>query len=84
MHGECIVRRFHDADWAGCVEDQKSNLGCCFNIVSGVVSWFSRKHKTVALRLEEAEYMTASMAACEGIWLRKLLASYSSVSERLQ
>ena len=34
---------FTDADWAGCVEDQKSTLGCCFNIRSGVVSWFSRK-----------------------------------------
>ena len=32
-----------DADWAGCVEYGKSTLGCCFNIISGVVSWFIRK-----------------------------------------
>ena len=34
---------FIDANWEGCVEDQKSTLGCCFSIGSGVVSWFSRK-----------------------------------------
>ena len=64
---------FTDADWAGCVEDRKSTLGCCFSIGSGVVSWFSRKQKSVALSSTEAEHMAASMAACEGMWLRKLL-----------
>ena len=64
---------FTDADWAGCVEDWKSTLGCCFSIGSGVVSWFSKKQKSVALSSTEAECMEASMAACEGMWLRKLL-----------
>ena len=54
---------FADVDWAG----------CCFSIGSGVVSWFNRKQKSVALSSTEAEYMAASMAACEGMWLRKLL-----------
>ena len=51
----------------------KSTLGCCFCIGSGVVSWFSRKHKLVALISTKAEYMAANMVACEGMWLRKLL-----------
>ena len=42
-------------------------------LVSGVVSWFSRKQKSVALSSTEAEYIAASMATCEAIWLRKLL-----------
>ena len=37
------------------------------------MSWFNRKQKSVALSSAEAEYMAASMAACEGMWLRKLL-----------
>ena len=61
---------FTNVDWVGCVEYQKSTLGSCFSIGSGVGSWFSRKHKSVALSSTEAEYM----AACEGMWLRKLLA----------
>jgi len=64
---------FTDADWAGCSVDRKSTSGCCFSLGSGVVSWFSRKQKSVALSSAEAEYMAASTAACEAIWLRKLL-----------
>ena len=48
---------FIDVDWAGCIEDRKSTSGCCFSIGSGVVSWFSRKQKLVALSSAEAEYM---------------------------
>ena len=65
---------FINVDWARCVEDRKSTSGCCFSIGSGVVYWFSRKQKSVALILVEAKYMVASMVACEGMWLRKLLA----------
>ena len=34
---------FTDADWEGCVEDLKSTSSFCFNIGSGVVSWFNKK-----------------------------------------
>jgi hypothetical protein len=37
------------------------------------VSWFKRKQKSVALSSAKVEYMTASQASCEAIWLRKLL-----------
>ena len=32
----------------------------------------SRKQKSVALSIAEAEYIAASMASCEVVWLRKL------------
>lgn len=38
-----------------------------------VVSWFSRKKNLVALRSVEVEYMVASKAICEVMWLHKLL-----------
>lgn len=34
----------------------------------------SRKHKSVTLSIVEVEYITASMASCEVVWLRKLFA----------
>ena len=40
---------------------------------STVVSWFNRKQKSVALSSFEAEYMAASQALCEAIWLCKML-----------
>jgi hypothetical protein len=38
---------------------------------SGVVSWFNRKQKSVALSLQKQN--TWKQAACEAIWLQKLL-----------
>jgi hypothetical protein len=64
---------YTDSDWAGCAADRKSTSGCCFSLGSGLVSWFSRKQKSVALSSAEAEYMAASQASCEAIWLRKML-----------
>jgi hypothetical protein len=71
--GGVTLASFTYADWAGCVEDIKSTLGCCFSIGSSIISWFSWKHKSMALSSAEAEYMATSLAACEALWLRKLL-----------
>ena len=37
------------------------------------MSWFSRKQKSVALSSGVVEYMAASQASCEALWLHKLL-----------
>jgi hypothetical protein len=62
---------YSDVDWAGNTVDKKSTSGCCFSLGSGAISWFSRKQKSVALSSAEAEYMAASLASCEAIWLQK-------------
>ena len=36
-----------DSDWAGSAIDRKSTSRCCFNMGSGVISWFSRKKSCV-------------------------------------
>jgi hypothetical protein len=73
---------YTDSDWAGCVSDMKSTSGCCFGLGSTVVSWFSRKQKSVALSSTEAEYMVASQASCEALWLRKMLIGLFGVQLR--
>jgi ABC-type dipeptide/oligopeptide/nickel transport system permease subunit len=70
---EVKLHGFTDADWARSPMDRKSTLGGIFSIISTVVSWYSRKHRSVALSLVEAEYMAASQAACEANWMRKIL-----------
>jgi hypothetical protein len=64
---------YSDANWACSAVDRKSTSGCCFNLGSGVASWFNRKQKLVSLSSAEVEYMAANLASCEAIWLRKLL-----------
>eukprot|EP00253_Pinus_taeda_P011747 PITA_11747 len=64
---------FTDANWAGSPINRKSTSRGIFSIGSTTVSWYSRKQRSVALSSAEAEYMAASLAACEAIWMRKIL-----------
>jgi hypothetical protein len=64
---------FTDADWAGSLTDRKSTSGGIFSIRSTEVSWYNRKHISMALSSAGEEYMAASQAACEAFWMRKIL-----------
>jgi hypothetical protein len=44
-----------------------------FSFGSGAISWSSKKQPTVALSNTKAEYRGATIAACEVVWLQKLL-----------
>eukprot|EP00253_Pinus_taeda_P027467 PITA_27467 len=70
--GNVSFHGYFDVDWASSVVDRKSTSGCCFSLGSASISWMSRKQKSVALRAAKAEYIVASMASCEVVWLRKL------------
>ncbi|KAD5803553.1 hypothetical protein E3N88_14913 [Mikania micrantha] len=53
--------------------DRKSLSAYLFSLGSGAVAWSSKKHHTVALSSTEAEYISATAATCEAIWLRRIL-----------
>ena len=65
-----------DSDWAGSLDDRKSTSGYVFTLGSGAISWSSKKQSTVALSSSEAEYAAITSAACQAIWLRRLLADF--------
>jgi len=44
-----------------------------FSFGSGAISWSSKKQPTVALSSTEADYRGVAIAACEVVWLQKLL-----------
>jgi len=71
--GEVILQGYCDADWAGDDDTRRSTTGYVFGIGTGVISWNSKRQPTVALSTTEAEYMSASAAAREAVWLRALL-----------
>lgn len=72
--GLCNLHGYCDSDWAGDGDSRKSVSGYCFSLGSGIVSWISKKQPTVALSSTEAEYKAACFAACEAVWLRRILA----------
>jgi Reverse transcriptase (RNA-dependent DNA polymerase) len=79
--GTCLViggsqgglEAYSDADWAS-QEHRHSVSGYVFTIDGGAVSWSSKKQPIVALSTTEAEYIAATHAAKEALWLRAFLA----------
>ncbi|XP_074337612.1 secreted RxLR effector protein 161-like [Apium graveolens] len=64
---------YTDTDMAGDVVDRRSTGGMCFYLNGNLISWTSQKQRVIALSSCEAEYMAATLAACQSIWLRGLL-----------
>jgi len=64
---------FCDADCAGSEDDNRSTSGYAFSFGIGVFSWSSMKQNTVILSTAEAEYVSASEATAQSIWLRFVL-----------
>jgi hypothetical protein len=65
---------FSDSDLAGDLDERKSTTGVLFFLGNSPISWQSTKQKVVALSSCEAEYISAATAACQAVWLARLLA----------
>ena len=66
------VHGFVDADWAGDLDHRRSTSGYVFNLFGGAISWMSKRQAVVALSTTEAEYMAATHASKEAVWLQRL------------
>ncbi|KAJ1274250.1 hypothetical protein BS78_05G047700 [Paspalum vaginatum] len=65
---------YSDSDMAGDLDGRKSTSGVLFFLGKCPISWQSMKQKVVALSSCEAEYIAAATAACQAVWLARLLA----------
>lgn len=70
--GKVELVGYTDADW-GESKDRKSTGGYLFLINGAPVSWASKKQTVTALSSTESEYMAATQATKEAVWLRRLL-----------
>jgi hypothetical protein len=68
---------YSNSDKASSAVDRKSTYGGCFSLGSAMASWFNRKQASMAFTSAGVEYMAASLASCEVIWLRRLLPGLS-------
>eukprot|EP00253_Pinus_taeda_P031676 PITA_31676 len=82
MFAVSLISRFmerpkgaHWHDWSGSVDDWKSTSGYAFHMGSGAISWVSKKQPIVALSTAEAEHVAATAAACQAVWMRRMLRS---------
>jgi hypothetical protein len=75
------LKGFTDSDFAGDRDNRKSTSSYFFTLCGTVISWKSQLQKIVALSSTEAEYIAASDAFKEGIWLSGLLKELGFVDE---
>lgn len=68
-----IFCAYSDADHAGCPDTRRSTTGYFLKMGTGAISWSSKKQSSVAWSSTEAEYIAASTAGQEIIWMRGLL-----------
>nr|CAD40526.2 OSJNBa0023J03.14 [Oryza sativa Japonica Group]CAE02400.1 OSJNBa0024J22.4 [Oryza sativa Japonica Group]CAH66059.1 OSIGBa0125J07.8 [Oryza sativa]CAH66155.1 OSIGBa0113B06.1 [Oryza sativa] len=70
---ELVVNGYTDASFQTDKDDFRSQSGFVFCLNGGAVSWKSSKQNTVADSTTEAEYIAASEAAKEVVWIKKFV-----------
>jgi hypothetical protein len=71
--GEAHLVGYNDSDHAGDFNTSKSTSGILFFFGKCLVSWQSVKQQVVALSSCETEYIAASTASTQALWLVRLL-----------
>ncbi|KAH9679290.1 retrovirus-related pol polyprotein from transposon TNT 1-94-like protein [Citrus sinensis] len=72
-----------DSNFAGDLDKRRSTTGYVFTLGGGPVSWRSILQSTIALSTTEAEYMAATKAVKEAIWLKGLLGDLGVIQENI-
>ncbi|GJV55181.1 retrotransposon protein, putative, ty1-copia subclass [Tanacetum coccineum] len=76
---ELRVECYCDAGFETDRDDTKSQTGYVFVLNGGAVDWKSSKQSTTAMSATESEYIAASEAAMEAVWIRKFISGLGIV-----
>ncbi|WZY75710.1 hypothetical protein YC2023_022094 [Brassica napus] len=71
--GNSELQVYTDSDFVGDVESRKSTSGYVFLMDNAAVAWLSKKQPIVTLSTTEAEYVSASVCACQAVWFKRIL-----------
>ena len=72
---ELVVNGYVNASFDTDSDDSKTQTGYIFILNGGAVSWCSTKQSVVAGSTCEAEYIAASEAANEGVWMKEFISN---------
>jgi hypothetical protein len=68
---------YSDSDWGADSHDRRSVSGVCVSMAGAPVVWSSRKQSVTAVSTMEAEYVAASEAAKDLLWVSNVLGCLS-------
>ena len=80
---ELVTRCYVDASFDTDPDDSKSQSGYVFVMNGGAVSWRSSKQSVVAGSSTEAEYVAASEATQEAVWMKEFITELGVVPSAL-
>ncbi|GKA62224.1 hypothetical protein Tco_0761743 [Tanacetum coccineum] len=77
------LKGYSDSDYAGCNIDRKSTLGACQLLGGKLVCWSAKKQQSVAMSLDEAEYVAAAGCCANILWMKSQLTDYDIIYEKV-
>ncbi|GAB4832444.1 hypothetical protein Ancab_040266 [Ancistrocladus abbreviatus] len=80
---DLVVSGYVDSDYAGDFDGSKSTTRYVFTLASGAVSWISKLQSVVATSSTEAEYVAATQASKEAVWLKMVLEELGHKQEKM-
>ena len=83
-NGNAMLESYTDADMAGDIDARRSTSGYLMKFGGAAISWQSKLQKCVALSTTEAEYIAATEACKETLWLKKFLQELGMKQERYE
>lgn len=72
---DLLISAYCDSDWAACPLTRRSLTGYIVMLGNSLVTWKTKKQKTVSRSSAEAEYRAMAMAYSELKWTKELLES---------
>nr|GEW80271.1 zinc finger, CCHC-type [Tanacetum cinerariifolium] len=80
-NGGNIIQRFSDSSYGVNTQEGKGTTGIIFYYGDSPISWSTQKQATVALSSCESEFIAATAAATQALWLKRLLSRLTHSEE---
>eukprot|EP00253_Pinus_taeda_P034908 PITA_34908 len=78
------ISRDRSNDFAGDLDKRRSTSGYVFIVAGGAIPWMSKLQNIVALSTTDVEYIAASHACKEAIWLKGLFGEFGRLQDNIK
>ncbi|GJY79920.1 zinc finger, CCHC-type containing protein [Tanacetum coccineum] len=80
--GSCKITGYNDSSYGINTDQGKGTTGIVFYFGESPITWCTQKQPTLALSSCGSEFMTATGAACQALWLKRLLSELTGWEEK--